>query len=228
MAQAICIIEGCDRLRGSARGWCYTHYRRWKKNGDPLALKHHPVPEFCVIEGCDHGAKSKGLCPMHNERRRKGADMNEPQKRFLNRVCAVDGCDRKGNDGGYCPMHKKRMVKYGEPGPAGYQTNREPGHITGRHRDKYGYVHLIVTGRNEGVRGPVAGKVAEHRFIMEQHLGRRLTPREQVHHINGVRDDNRLDNLELWVRPQPTGQRVDDLVAWVVEMYPDYVRAAMK
>jgi len=45
--------------------------------------------------------------------------------------------------------------------------------------------------------------------------------------MNGVRDDNRLENLELWVSPQPQGQRVADLVAWVVAAYPDEVRLAL-
>lgn len=63
---------------------------------------------------------------------------------------------------------------------------------------------------------------------MEAMLGRALEPFENVHHKNGVRHDNRPDNLELWVRPQPAGQRPEDLVAWVVEHYSDLVRAAME
>lgn len=73
-----------------------------------------------------------------------------------------------------------------------------------------------------------SGYVLEHRYVMEQHLGRPLMRQENVHHINGIRDDNRLENLELWVRPQPTGQRVEDLIAWVVKNYTNEVKDKLK
>lgn len=67
-----------------------------------------------------------------------------------------------------------------------------------------------------------AGWVLEHRLIMEIELGRPLLDCETVHHINGVRDDNRRENLELWSSSHPRGQRVEDKVRWAREILALY------
>ncbi len=76
-----------------------------------------------------------------------------------------------------------------------------------------------------GVSHPSAyksGQILEHRFVMEQTIGRYLLPWETVHHLNGKRDDNRPENLELWVTRHPRGQRVEDHVEHALAILQAY------
>jgi hypothetical protein len=57
---------------------------------------------------------------------------------------------------------------------------------------------------------------------MKELLGRHLLPGETVHHVNGLRDDNRPENLELWTRPQPAGIRASDAIAWAYAVLARY------
>jgi hypothetical protein len=70
--------------------------------------------------------------------------------------------------------------------------------------------------------------IPQHRLVMAEHLGRPLEKFEHVHHKNGIRHDNRPENLELWCVRQPKGQRVEDLVDFVVTHYRAEIEARLK
>jgi hypothetical protein len=90
-----------------------------------------------------------------------------------------------------------------------------------RYKDAHGYISCYQPDHPAGKKSK--GFVKEHRLVMEEYLGRYLTKDETVHHRNGIRDDNRIENLELWASKHHSGQRVEDLVAWAVELLACYL-----
>ena len=89
----------------------------------------------------------------------------------------------------------------------------------GRTYHERGYTMLRIPVHPRAGRGMY---VFEHILVMEAVLGRYILPDETVHHLNGVRDDNRPENLELWTRPQPSGVRAGDVLAWAHEIIRRY------
>lgn len=89
----------------------------------------------------------------------------------------------------------------------------------GRRRESGGYIEVYMPSHPNA---RVNGYIKEHRLVMEQALGRQLLDCENVHHINGDKSDNRIENLELWNTSQPPGQRAADKLKWakeIIELY---------
>lgn len=89
-----------------------------------------------------------------------------------------------------------------------------------------GYMHYegykYITKKGHPNQHTKRGGIYEHTFVMSEFLGRPLLKHEQVHHKNGVRDDNRIENLELWSKSQPNGQKVEDKINWCKEFLETY------
>lgn len=127
-------------------------------------------------------------------------------------ICNTADCSepvKRNRDGigmGHCEEHWLARNKRRRPSGA-------------RYLDRQGYVMIKPEKGNA---------VGEHRIVMERMLGRPLAQGENVHHKNGVRNDNRPENLELWYSPQPYGQRVEDLLRYAVEVHRDQLIALLK
>ena len=216
-----CKVKGCVRCH-YAKDYCQLHYDRIRRYGEGanLSNKSLKVRRLCKIEGCNRYRAGQGFCRMHYERWRdhgKNADMRPEPLPLKTKpdTCTIEGCNKPYNSNGYCQMHASRWRKNGDPGPA-EKSRKDKGE---RIINVGGYATLFKPDHpNSGKRG----RILEHRFAMSEFLGRPLVAGETVHHKNGAKLDNRIENLELWTGDHPSSQRVSDLVEWAEEILDKY------
>lgn len=119
----------------------------------------------------------------------------------------------RASQAGQCELVLGLLAAWGQAGSA------NPNRKGGRTKHHAGYLMVRMP---DHPRARTQGYVFEHILVMEARLGRMLFVDESVHHKNGIRDDNSPEDLELWVRPQPSGIRAVDALAWAREIINRY------
>jgi hypothetical protein len=130
------------------------------------------------------------------------------------KTCTVDDCQKKHTAKGMCQMHYRRNKLYNDPKLRPGRPRRNTASINNN-----GYELLY---QPENPNANVNGLVLVHRKVMSEVLGRPLLRTEQVHHKNGNRSDNRIENLEIWTTHQPQGQRIEDKIEYAIEILKQY------
>lgn len=187
--------------------------------------------KICQIESCKNNHKAKGLCNNHYEQRRRQnsspCSLNDCKnkifrrklcskhygQKYIKKKCIVERCSIFTHSKDMCKKHYLRKYRHGDVSVC---KIAEDGLGTINHN---GYRVLYKPNHPSSTKN---GTILEHRYIISNQLGRPLRDNENVHHINGVRDDNRLENLEIWVISQPSGQKPQDLVRWALEIIELY------
>jgi len=207
-ANKTCIASDCDSV-ATRRGMCQKHYDAAHRGSVVTVKSGHELPTFnhvkCRIDGCARMSRARGMCEYHYNKTKRKSDT----------PCSVQGCIGHANSAGYCLNHYRRYRRYGNPLGGAARDGRSKMW----HADHHGY---IVKYEPSNPHALPNGKVSQHRFVLGEHIGRPLRKDENVHHKNGNRADNRIENLELWSKSQPSGQRVVDKVKWAKEILAEY------
>lgn len=176
---------------------------------------------LCSFPNCRNFHNSNGLCRAHRIQQQKNQDLKplrnlSPRGDMVGQLCEFTDCGRPAANKNFCHTHASQLRRFGD------RSRLKPIREVKGFTVKDGYILLHGNQYKSHPNVTKQGTILEHVFVMSNHLGRPLLPHENVHHKNGVKDDNRLENLELWSKSQPPGQRVSDKVAWAKEILALY------
>lgn len=155
----------------------------------------------CKTSDCTRTTRGGGLglCQTHYMREyRKRPHKPRPP-------CSI--CGGLNYAKGLCSAHYQRQYKRGT-------TDRWVPKM--RYTTARGYVEVVHPSSTR-----TDGRVMEHRLVMAEALGRPLEADETVHHRNGIKHDNRLENLEIRLL-HPPGQSLQDLLPWATDLLRRY------
>lgn len=212
LIEKVCAVDTCDR-HPHGRGVCSKHYTKLLRHGFVIGPLKGNNPAICQVQYCGMGHEAHGYCVKHLRQIQNHGEITDHRKRETPK-CKADDCDRNARALGLCIKHRRWLANYGDYNQAPDRTG--VGRGTGQNPTEYIFVKVDNDAYypNQWIQ--------EHRLVMANHIGRKLETHENVHHINGDKHDNRIENLELWVISQPAGQRVEDKIEWAVELLKTY------